>query len=94
MIRGRPTARIRLAHANNRVTTDPGPFPPRLREAVERSRADLNAAEEIRDLKRAHCEVTELVNARIVALHNAIGSCAIALWIVAALLAIGLWRVW
>lgn len=53
-----------------------------------------NAAEEIRDFKRAYCQVMELTNARLAGLQGAVVSCTVPLWLIVALLTIGLWRVW
>jgi hypothetical protein len=50
--------------------------------------------EEIRDLKRAYCQVMELTNGRLYALSGAVGGCAIPLWLIVILLAISLWRAW
>jgi choline-glycine betaine transporter len=52
------------------------------------------AADEVKDFKRAHCEVMALTNSRLEALHAAIAACALPLWLIAIVLAVGLWRHW
>jgi len=49
---------------------------------------------EIRDLKRAHCEVTNANTVATAFAARAVQGCQVALWIIAVLIGISLWRHW
>jgi hypothetical protein len=51
-------------------------------------------ADEVKDLKRAYCQVMELTNGRLAVLNNTLGGGVFALWALVVLLAVNLWRVW
>lgn len=51
-------------------------------------------ADEVRDLKRAYCEVMQVTNGQLASLGGLLRGCEAALWFIVVLLAVGLWRVW
>jgi hypothetical protein len=51
-------------------------------------------AAEIKDLKRAYCQVMELTNAQLGALRGEVGSLVIPMWAIVALLTVSVWRHW
>jgi hypothetical protein len=49
---------------------------------------------EVKDLKRAHCEVANANTVQLAFLRVSLQTCGVALWAIALMMAVALWRHW